>query len=173
MYHVFLAFGLVGHIAEQINLAALEHLEQIRPAIRNIFICPAGVCRDPLMVFVVHTAEPAELVVIAEGGVEPSDTHDLLLLLRRRCRDRQQQIGKHDNRQERCQQPSDRLCLYILICSQCIKPPRTHPASLPVRSAVPLSHIVFPVQPVWRDARSCLPAWSDQYPRQRRSPSWQ
>ena len=79
--HEFLALRLEGHVAEQVDLPVLQHLQQVRPAVLHIFVGPAGVGGDLVLILIGDAAAPAELIPVAEGRIKPPYAHDLQINL--------------------------------------------------------------------------------------------
>ena len=72
----------IGHVAQDIQLARDEHLQKLRPAPLHIFIGPAGVGRDALLILIAVAGAAAELIRPVEGRLVPADAHRLRLGLR-------------------------------------------------------------------------------------------
>ena len=60
--HFFRAFPGIGHIAQEINLAINQHLQKLRPASLHIFIGPARIGGELLLVIVGVAGTPAKLI---------------------------------------------------------------------------------------------------------------
>ena len=73
--HVLCTVLGVGNTSHQVDLAAFHHLEQVRPAGLDVFVSPAGVCRDRLLVFVGIAAALAVLARDIVGVLIPAHTH--------------------------------------------------------------------------------------------------
>ena len=97
------ALRLVGHVAQQVDLAFFEHLQQVRPAVIHVLVGPAGIRGDLLLVLVVDPAAPPGLVEVAKRRVIPAHAHGLLVLggLRGACEGQghtyDQSQGQDDN----------------------------------------------------------------------------
>ena len=73
--HVLRTVLGVGNTSHQVDLAVFHHLEQVRPAGLDVFVSPAGVCRDRLLVFVGIAAALAVLARDIVGVLIPAHTH--------------------------------------------------------------------------------------------------
>ena len=78
--HGSLAFLCEGNVSKNVNLASLEPLEKIRPGALDVLYLPVGVSDELLLVLVGIALASAVLVDVVEGGIEPANAHQLLLI---------------------------------------------------------------------------------------------
>ena len=71
--HVFRALVGIGDIAHQVDSAILKHLQQLRPAPCHIFVCPAGISGDLLLIIIGVAGAPPQLVRDIERRFIPPD----------------------------------------------------------------------------------------------------
>ena len=92
--HVRRPFFFIGNIAQKVDFAPLQHLQELRPARTHIFVFPAGISGDLLLVFIGKTGTPAKGIRYIEGRLKPAYPHGLFFL----------HVGKRDRGQKDCQQ---------------------------------------------------------------------
>ena len=82
--HVLRPFFRMGDIAEQVDFTLLQHLQQFRPACLNVFILPARIGSDFLLVFIGITGPSAIGIRYVEGRFVPAYPYGLFPLFRRK-----------------------------------------------------------------------------------------
>ena len=95
----------IRHVAQEIDLPCHQFLQQFGPASFHIFIFPARIRCDTLLVFVAVAGTPPEFIRTVERRFIPAHPHHFRLRLLGICGERYHQVQRHHRPQHKPQHP--------------------------------------------------------------------